>query len=714
MSKKFTLALFLYFFVSETALTQSVIKMSSDAGGPAGNGPVLNNQTITLYNGATPSSITVEYSIVNQQFPPGTVEGMPTAYGTYFAGQNSGVNTAIGTGNAIFPVFGQGSPTSGQYTACLGCTAGTGIVAGADRGVTISAIMDALIDAAGNNTVATSATTHFSDITLFFNRPVSNPVIHLSGLGGLNGALGMSAELELITTIYTLQQLSGSTYFDVSGNLIRNTASLLGANQNPPTGTRYGAGGSVAVVGTNITSLTFRLYVKGDGGAGFYSGVGNVTAETFSMAVSLQLPTTVSGNVFYDPDGGLVNNSSGVANNVPAGMSINILDVNSLVVATAPVNTDGSYSLPNIGEGTYTAVLTSIPSTWGHTGGFIGEAGVDGIGNDGNRNGRSVPFTVAGSNLEHLNFGIELKPLADEKEYTLPATPVADTYLTLDGGGNASTGSIPGILTGVDPEDGILNSTTAGYSVVIDALPTNGTLWYDGATVAAGDTIASYDPALLQLQFTGAGYNTTTFYFSVVDFADVKSEQQSYTISWEFMLPVKLGKFDVEYHNNVTIKWTTLSENLNKGFFVERSVDNQVWSSLGFVASLTATGNSHSTLSYQYLDTDPQDGINYYRLKQVDFDGKFEYSVVKHIRVTAGSGVDVYPNPATNHITIDHLAAGQIVRIFNLNGKLVKHLNTTAKRLSIPVSDLSNGVYVIQIVDSNQRLITKKIVVARQ
>jgi hypothetical protein len=91
-------------------------------------------------------------------------------------------------------------------------------------------------------------------------------------------------------------------------------------------------------------------------------------------------------------------------------------------------------------------------------------------------------------------------------------------------------------------------------------------------------------------------------------------------------LPVELINFDANTEGSKThLTWRTASEVNSKHFDIERSADGQHYTSIGQVKSL---GNTAIGSAYQYTDTEPLAGIAYYRLKQTDFDGKFDYSPV--------------------------------------------------------------------------------------
>lgn len=111
-------------------------------------------------------------------------------------------------------------------------------------------------------------------------------------------------------------------------------------------------------------------------------------------------------------------------------------------------------------------------------------------------------------------------------------------------------------------------------------------------------------------------------------------------------LPIKLINFKAVIKNGVvSLMWATATEKENIGFDVERSADNRNWSALSFVPGNGTTTEQHD---YTFTDKTPLAGINYYRLRQNDSDGKFEYSpmVIADMR---GSELqfDIFPNPST-------------------------------------------------------------------
>lgn len=174
-----------------------------------------------------------------------------------------------------------------------------------------------------------------------------------------------------------------------------------------------------------------------------------------------------------------------------------------------------------------------------------------------------------------------------------------------------------------------------------------------------------------------------------------------YSISWGDPLPIKLLSFDGVYNNgHVDLTWKTGKEVNNKGFYVQRSTNSIDWEDLEFVSSLGEDGNSSELLLYTTKDEQPAYGINLYRLKQVDFDVKFEYSGIVKIQVSKEQLYAIYPNPATSEVTVSGLNKGTEVQLFNMSGKMVFSTEADKSKLSLNISTYTSGTYVIVIIDA--------------
>jgi len=174
-------------------------------------------------------------------------------------------------------------------------------------------------------------------------------------------------------------------------------------------------------------------------------------------------------------------------------------------------------------------------------------------------------------------------------------------------------------------------------------------------------------------------------------------------------LPISLTDFYGTYNKDedmVDLFWTTQSEMNNNYFDLEVSYDNEKWEK---IATAQGTGNSAYETKYLSYDTKPRNGNNYYRLKQVDFDGKFEYS--KTISVYADKldkfNFIIQPNPTESNATIVFEIENPeivILNIYNYSGNLIETLKIDVKNGTnsqfIDLSSQPNGVYLIQLATS--------------
>jgi hypothetical protein len=222
--------------------------------------------------------------------------------------------------------------------------------------------------------------------------------------------------------------------------------------------------------------------------------------------------------------------------------------------------------------------------------------------------------------------------------------------------------------------------------------------------------IPNYDKSLLSLVLTGTGYNSVSFQYAFRDIAGAQSTPASYQVGWGSPLPVSYTSFKAlaEGHS-VRLDWSTASEWNNTGFTIERSNDSRSWSVLGFVPTKAENGNSAATIQYQANDEQPQTGINLYRLKQEDKDGKFTFSEVRQVVIDAAQTISIYPNPVTDKINFSISDGTPIteVRVYDMNGKVV--LQTNAVHNSISMASMASGTYLVEVMQSNNKKTSIKV-----
>ena len=169
-------------------------------------------------------------------------------------------------------------------------------------------------------------------------------------------------------------------------------------------------------------------------------------------------------------------------------------------------------------------------------------------------------------------------------------------------------------------------------------------------------------------------------------------------------LPIELLDFDARANcNKVEISWATATEINNDFFTVERTVNGENFEP---VSTINGAGNSNFILNYKMIDEKPLSGISYYRLKQTDFDGKYEYTGLVSVNIKNHAEFNVFPNPSNGSGLFANLPGFEedaTLGIYNMNGKIIfsQAINIEGvenKTISIePEGRLEPGVYIIAV-----------------
>ena len=191
---------------------------------------------------------------------------------------------------------------------------------------------------------------------------------------------------------------------------------------------------------------------------------------------------------------------------------------------------------------------------------------------------------------------------------------------------------------------------------------------------------------------------------------DVSLSWRSEANSGPSVMPVELKNFTAKLRGDITeLDWQTATEENNDHFIVERGSDNRLYEGIGLIKG---TGNSRQTITYRFVDENPLTGTSFYRLKQVDTNGKHSYSnVVSVTRQVSKTAVQVYPTVTENTIQILLPANTNYKEAFvvDVMGKKVLQLSlTTVNEQSINVSHLSSGSYVLILQGKNGNGVSKR------
>ncbi len=298
-----------------------------------------------------------------------------------------------------------------------------------------------------------------------------------------------------------------------------------------------------------------------------------------------------------------------------------------------------------------------------------------------------IDETIANSGTAVIDPTLEIKPSVDPDDFYIrtldtAGNPVAvsNIALSISGGGSLSHTTVSTVLpTGTSPD---VTVTGANEGSIITATAT--------VEIPSGITYCGLNAIkqLLVLGRTTTGLRTTT-------------------TTWG-ALPVELSSFTANVINrDVTLNWSTATEINNSSFQIERkSFSSNEWSVIGNIAG---NGTSNISHEYSYSDRNLISGIYTYRLKQIDFNGNFEYHNLNG-EVMIGTPTEFklsqnYPNPFNPSTTInfDIPKEGFVsLKVFNTSGKEVASLvNETRSAgyhsVNFNASALSSGVYYYRL-----------------
>ncbi|MEM9327049.1 MAG: T9SS type A sorting domain-containing protein [Bacteroidota bacterium] len=166
------------------------------------------------------------------------------------------------------------------------------------------------------------------------------------------------------------------------------------------------------------------------------------------------------------------------------------------------------------------------------------------------------------------------------------------------------------------------------------------------------------------------------------------------------VLPVELLSFSaLSADRAVRLMWATATEINNDYFQVEALIDG-AFQSIGVVGG---SGTTASPKHYSFLDTSPVQGINFYRLRQVDYDGTATLSSVVSASFLLGTS-QLYPNPTVGPLFINADLTNENVSIHDLSGRLLKRLEVHRE---MDISQLHPGMYLLRIRFKDEELLFK-------
>lgn len=221
------------------------------------------------------------------------------------------------------------------------------------------------------------------------------------------------------------------------------------------------------------------------------------------------------------------------------------------------------------------------------------------------------------------------------------------------------------------------------------------------ATEASTNTYVVFSGASSTFTVTNLDPNTQYYFYAFEFNNDAVLNAENYLVPNNqplMPLPVELVSFTAQLRNKqVNLNWVTASEKNSRSFEVQRSSNGQTFAT---VLTKDAQGNTSARTTYDAVDRQPLPGVSYYRLKQIDNDGKVAYSPTVSVQSDGLVDISIYPNPTSGKVTITLPAAlaasAPRVRISDLMGRVVQELSLPASG-EIDLGALPVGTYLLNV-----------------
>lgn len=472
--------------------------------------------------------------------------------------------------------------------------------------------------------------------------------------------------------------------------------------------------------GTHLTiSANKTLTVSGNGGDGVsLDGTGTtltvqgtlISSDHGSDGIDInegEMTVAASGNVIVEDVGSdgmelndnLTNSGSisisnpGVQGIDAKGSAVKFLTNNGTITISGGVNClDGSntWYINNYGTFSFSDAIESLHddgTNFNNYGTFIGEGNIE------NGNGNDLVFK-SGSTLKP---GLSVGQLHCEESLN-----ISNTHLDIEINGPSNYDQIvvdTGILT-----TGTLTISNAILNLSGSYTPVPGDEFMILKKTNPGPMVGTFSGLPEGAILTYKGVNMVITYTG--------GNGNDMAMIFDSFLPVELIDFSARVaESKVKLSWVTATETNNDYFTIERSSDGRSFENLGIVFG---KGNSTVISEYSFIDNNPLSGMNYYRLKQTDFDGQFSYSEIETVEFGTDNAIKVYPTIVADVITVEtgnDLDSDLTIIIRDLTGKEFTTfiIPANSNRKDISLGDLRAGHYFITIYN-NETIETHKFI----
>jgi len=490
------------------------------------------------------------------------------------------------------------------------------------------------------------------------------------------------------------------TFGTGGGSAVFKFEFILGGSFNNSTNT-----GTIVTL-QNVRVNTYDIDGNGNSGTNQYTEFGGFTSS------ELGNPTNLA--VTYNSALGLTKFRSNLSANTSDATDVKNrvrVTYNYISEFTTKVGGDGSglayYFLDFASGATFTTAVTSSAPTLDLN---TSTTGVD------NSTSMVAPdsknFTSGLANISYTG------PTMDNLKVSFTTTQILDganEKIIISGATSGGT-----ISLNFTNAQAISNVVVGGVTYAVSASLTGGKSILTFTKSGGGTlTLAQVESLLDALQYQNAASNATkaTRLFNVTTLAgSFETPVAQFQVTIDNVLPVELTSFAVNCESDYPVlTWQTASEHNSAAFVLDRSADGIQWEA---ITEIEAAGNSNATIDYQYEDLESIRFVGYYRLTQVDLDGKQKvYDPIYTNCAKNVNEVEIYPNPAQEDLTISlstKESAKVEIEYVNANGFLVKSESHDAyagvNQFKHNVEQLLSGIYYVKIV-ANDIVTIKKLIV---
>ncbi|MEM6723920.1 MAG: T9SS type A sorting domain-containing protein [Bacteroidota bacterium] len=290
----------------------------------------------------------------------------------------------------------------------------------------------------------------------------------------------------------------------------------------------------------------------------------------------------------------------------------------------------------------------------------------------------------------------------------LPSGGIQDWAVNPNDGQIYSYLGIDGVVWKMDPSTGVVDCFTTTNPTLTEF----GAIFFDQTGTMKGIEVFAGNTWSVDINCPGANCGALS---SETGFSGGLNGDAAACPFPAISLPVELIEFNAfATIDEIVLEWSTASEFQNSYFEVQKSSDGINFESIG---RIDAAGTTQIIQAYSYIDSNPVKGKNYYRLEQVDFDGKSDLSAIQVVDFNGANliSLNIFPNPAQSQVRIRMSQAFEQptqVRLFNTLGQVVLSTQIPARQgfTDLDVSNLPKGAYIIDLFDG-VRQATQKLVI---